>query len=506
MKYLRLLAVFALGPIGSSLHAQDPRIGAMRKYLTAAAALGHVQASVLVAEGGTLLVDTAFGFANMELGVRNTPDTRFRVASVTKQFTAMAIAMLAEDGKLRVSDPISKYLDSLPPEWSGITIHQVLRHTSGISDYEGWFEGYDTQAYSDYMAQENAAVRIAGDARKRPLDFAPGTQFHYSNSGYILLGFLIERASGTSYEDFLRTRILEPLGMSRSGQDHSAELLPDRADGYRLRPGAFPRAYFNGLSGTDYLNAYYQLMAPPQGDAGLVTTTRDLYRWDQALYTEKLVKQAMLDSIFTPGLEDYGYGWEIVNGPDGTSYEHSGGLPGFACYIMRVPGHRRTIILLGNLERMGRTVRDLAAIMRGQPVAKPRARNIIAADSSHNTRFVGVYRTDTGDSVEVSMNGANLAGWWREHFRAGLFAEGPQEFYVSQLNATARFREQGGNMELVIEDGLGQVIVRATRKRKEESADILVGSTETCRATTFVRVPDFNADSRCDQRYSLLHS
>jgi CubicO group peptidase (beta-lactamase class C family) len=462
-----LAALLALTPVSAGLaqtRTADPRSAKLLEYLTAAAALGHVQGSVLVAEGGTVLVDTAFGFANMELGVRNTPDTRFRVASVTKQFTAMAAVMLAEDGKLRLSDPISKYLDSLPPEWSGITIHHLLRHTSGISDYEGWFDGYTTQAYSDYMAQENAAGRIARDARKRPLDFAPGTQFYYSNSAYILLGFIIERAAGMSYEEFLRSRIHQPLGMSRSGQDHSAEILSDRANGYRLRPGAYPRAWFNGMSRNDYLNAYYQLMAPPQGDAGLVTTARDLYRWDQALYTERLVKKAMLDSIFTPGLEDYGYGWFINNGPDGVTHEHSGGLPGFSCYIMRIPGHRRTIIVLGNLERLGRTVRDLAAIMRGQPVVTPRARNLLAADSLREARHAGVYRTETGDSVEVSMDGPTLVAYWREHFRAALFAESPEDYFVAQLNATARFRERDGQVELVIEDGLGKVVVKGIRQ------------------------------------------
>jgi D-alanyl-D-alanine carboxypeptidase len=464
----RLTILLCLTPCAAAIGqstGHDPRTARMREYLVAAANLGQLSASVFVAESGTVLIDTAFGFANMELGVRNTPDTRFRVASVTKQFTAMAVAMLAESGRLRISDSISRYLDSLPPEWAGITIHHLLRHNSGISDYEGWFDGYTTQAYSDYMAQEHAAERIARDVRKRPLDFPPGSRFYYSNSAYILLGFIIEKASGMSFEDFLRTRIHEPLGMSRSSQDHSALVLPDRANGYRLRPGAFPVAWFNGMTRADYLNAYYQLMEPPQGDAGLVTTARDLYRWDQALYTERLVRKPMLDSIFTPGLESYGYGWEISSdGPDGVTHEHSGGLPGFACYIMRIPGHRRTIIVLGNLERMGRTVRDLAAIMRDQRVATPQPRHLIPADSARDARHAGVYRTATGDSVEISMNGSILQVWWREHFRAGLFPEGGEDYFVSLLNATARFRERNGRQELVIEDAMGETVVQGIRR------------------------------------------
>lgn len=449
--------------VSGSLQAQDRRIPVLKQYLRAAAGLGQLNGSVLIAEKGKLLIDTAYGFANMELGVRNSANTRFRVASVTKQFTAMAIMILAESGRLNVADPINKYLDSLPPEWNQITIHQVLRHVSGISDYEGWFDGYTTQAYSDYMAQENAPARIARDARKKPLDFPPGTKFSYSNSGYILLGYIVEQASGMSYEQFVRTRILEPLGMTRSAMDHSEEILADRASGYRIRQGSFPRAWFNGMTRGDYQNAYYQLMSPPQADAGLVTTARDLYRWDQALYTEQLVTRTTLDSIFKPGLGNYGYGWFVAEGPDGVTDEHSGGLPGFSCYIMRIPDSHRTIIVLGNVERLGRTVRDLATIMRGKPIAVPRARHLIEADSAHSASFGGVYHAESGDSLSIEMDQDILVVHWLEHFRSALLPEGPQDYYVAQLGGVARFRESGGRMQLTIEDGFGAVVVRALR-------------------------------------------
>ena len=465
VKSLRLAGTIAAVLLlqAGALHAQDARIARLGDYLTAAAALGHVQGSVLVAESSKVFIDTAFGFANIELGVRATPDTRFRVASVTKQFTGMAIAMLAQDGKLRIADPISKYLDSVPAEWSGITIHHLLRHTSGISDYEEWFGGYDTQAYSDYMSQDSAAWRIARDARKRPLDFPPGTEFHYSNSAYILLGFIIERASGMTYEDFLRTRIHEPLGMTHSGQDHSLELLADRATGYQLRPGASPVDYFDGLSRRDLVNSHYQLMQPPQADAGLVTTARDLYRWDQALYTERLVPRVMLDSIFTPGLGRYGYGWFVMDGPEGVSYTHSGGLPGFTCYIWRIPRERRTIILLTNLDRMGRTVRDLAAIMRSDSVALPRAHALVPPDSARNAKHVGVYRAESGDSVVVSLNGPVLMGYWPEQWRTAMHEERDGGYYLATPNATARFRDRGGRAELLVEDAFGKILVRGVR-------------------------------------------
>lgn len=239
--------------------AQDSRADRLREYFTAAANLGHFRGSVLVAEQGRVLMDTAFGFANMELGVRNTPDTRFRVASVTKQFTAMAVMMLAADGKLDIGDPIAKYLDSLPPSWSGITVHHLLRHTSGISDYEEWFGGYTTQEYSDYMSQAHAPARILRDAKARPLDHEPGTKFRYSNSAYIVLGYIVERASGMPYDEFLRTRIHEPLGMALSDQDRSEVITLNRAHGYQLLPGD-SAAYSHELTRADFRNAVYQLM------------------------------------------------------------------------------------------------------------------------------------------------------------------------------------------------------------------------------------------------------
>lgn len=461
------LLLLPASAVAAPAYSQDPRIPRLREYLTASARLGQLNASVLIAEQGTVLADTAYGFANMELEVRNTPDTRFRVASVTKQFTAMAIVMLAADGKLSLGDPIARYVDSLPPSWSGITIHHLLRHTSGISDYEEWFDGYTTQAYSDYMSQAHAPARILRDAKARPLDHEPGTKFRYSNSAYIILGFIVERAGGMPFAEFLRTRIHEPLGMTVSDQDRSEEITPYRAQGYRLRPGAYPRAYFGGLARADYLNAVYQLMEPPQADAGLITTARDLYRWDQALYTDTLVERTLIDSIFTPGIGDYGYGWFVRAGPDGVTHDHSGGLPGFSCYIRRIPGTRRTIIILGNLERLPpRAVGDIAAILRGDSVPVPAARHIIAADSGDLARLAGSYLTAAGDSVRISVEQGSLAAHRPGAFRALLLPESARDFFVVQLNAVARFRNRDGRTTLVIEDLLGREVVRAVRERR----------------------------------------
>lgn len=463
MVSLRLLAP-ALLAVATALPAQstDPRTERVREYLVAAAKLGHVNGSVLVAERGQVLVDTAFGFANFELGVRNTPDTRFRVASVTKQFTALAVMMLAQDGKLRLDDPITKWVDSLPVTWNAITVHHLLRHTSGISDYEEWFDGYTTQAYSDYMSQAHAPARIVHDARARALDHTPGSTFRYSNSAYIILGFIIERASGMRYDRFLAERIHQPLGMTLSEQDRSELLIANRASGYRLRDGAMRGAFYNGLERSDFLNAVYQKMEPPQADAGLITTTRDLYKWDQALYTERLLPKAALDSIFAPGIGDYGYGWFINQGADGVTHEHSGGLPGFTCDIMRIPGTQRTIIILGNVPYLDRTVRDVAAILRGETVAIPYARSVVPIDSVRESRLTGMYRVANGDSVRIAFENGALVARQSGKFRALLLPERDGGYFSPQLGGVARFREANGKREVVIVDETGKELVRAT--------------------------------------------
>lgn len=458
---LVLLCVWA-----QTLAAQrrDPRIARMREYLRAAAELGHLSGSVLVADSGRILIDTAYGFANHDLGVRNTPDTRFRVASVTKQFTALAIMQLQEAGKLRVGDSIGRYLDSLPDEWRGITIHHLLRHVSGVSDYEEWFDGYITQAYSDYMAQAGAPARIVADARRKPLDFTPGSKFHYSNTGYILLGYIIERVSGEPYEQFLQHHILGPLGMTRSRQDWSDSIIDGRAEGYMLASGAYPIRYFRGLTRSDLVHAHYQLMAPPQADAGLLTTARDLYRWDQALYSERLVSRATLDSIFAPGLRGYGYGWFIQVEDGELIHSHTGGLPGFACIIMRFPARHGTIILLGNIQRMGRTARDLSQILHGRPYAVPRPRQLVPTDSTVHGRWVGQYRSAAGDSVQVQFEAGTMAVRWPEHFFGGMYPESERNFYLPGTQGTVRFIARGGTAEMVILDQEGREIFVGARR------------------------------------------
>jgi CubicO group peptidase (beta-lactamase class C family) len=303
---------------------------------------------VLVARKGQVLFQKAYGLANREHGVANKLDTKFRLGSVTKQFTAMAIMILSERGKLNVTDPICKYIENCPTAWSAITVHHLLTHTSGIPDFT------DFPDNDHYEHLPMTPLETMARFRDKPLEFVPGERFNYDNSGYLLLGHIVERTSGEKYEDFLRKNIYEPLGMLHSGYDHPRIVLKDRASGYATR-------------GVEIFNADYIEMDQPLGGGSMYSTVGDLLRWDQALYTEKLVSRKSLQQIFTPNetvysatrpldrgwysRHKYGYGWDIAQRWFGRRlYSHAGGINGFQSMIMRYPEDRTLVVVLTNME------------------------------------------------------------------------------------------------------------------------------------------------------------
>ena len=297
---------------------------------------------VLVTRDGKRLLSKGYGAANREWGIPNTLTTRFRLASLTKQFTATAILQLREKGRLTLQDSICKYFDPCPPNWKPVTLHHLLSQTSGIPGYTGKSEprAGKLPPWTEAQIVENAA--------DRPLEFAAGTRFKYSDWGYSLLGFVIEKASGKSYEEALREQIFEPLGMQDTGYDHPEIVMSQRAAGYRV-------------DGKQLLNAQYTPMTGPYSAGGLYSTAEDLYKWDQALYSDKVLPAAARAQMFTPVLENYGYGWMIARPGDKVlpwmtpghfELVHPGSINGFSSEILRFPDDRVTIIVLANLENV----------------------------------------------------------------------------------------------------------------------------------------------------------
>src|SRR5688500_5646618 len=301
------------------------------EYMSAAVRVNRFSGAVLLARDGQPVVSRGYGSANIEHGVPNTPQTVFRIGSVTKQFTGMGIVLLQERGKLSVNDPICKYLSDCPQTWQPITIKNLLTHTAGIPNYT---------EFPDFMktaAAETNAIELTNRFRDKPLQFALGEKYAYSNSGYYLLGTIIERASGKSYADFLQENIFTPLGMKQSGYDNPVRIIKNRAAGYARTSDGF-------------INAAPISMSTAYSAGALYSTVEDLLLWDQALYTEKLVSRKSLDEAFTPFKSSYGYGWSIGKRYDRQVIAHGGGIFGFSSYIARYPADRVTVVVLSNVE------------------------------------------------------------------------------------------------------------------------------------------------------------
>jgi len=286
--------------------------------------------SILIAQGDKVLVSKGYGMANYEHEVYNNSNTKFRIGSITKQFTAMAILILQEKGILNISDNIDQYIPNCPESWNEITIHHLLTHSSGIPNFTSFPE------YTEIMTKKHSLLQIMSIFMNRSLEFTPGNAFSYSNSGYIVLGHIIEKVSNMKYDDFLSEHIFEKIGMVNTGYDHNEEIIKNRASGYTN----------SGLKNADYIH-----MSIPHAAGALYTIVEDLYLWDRSLYTEKIVKKESITSMFTPHIGFYGYGWEIYESKSTSKrVEHGGGINGFSSYIRRYIDDDLVLIILSNDE------------------------------------------------------------------------------------------------------------------------------------------------------------
>lgn len=305
--------------------------------------------SVLIARNGVILINKGYGMANYELSVPNTAKTRFRLGSITKQFTAAAILQLQEKGLLDLDAPLTRYLPDYP-HGDLISIHQLLSHTSGIANYT------DFPGFMDNLGAPTSVEKVIASFKDKPLASQPGQKFSYNNSGYLLLGHIIEKVSGQSYEDYLTEHIFTPLWMKDTGYDHTETVLQNRASGY------------TSLNGRQLCNASYMDMSNAYSAGALYSTVEDLYLWDRALYTGSVLSRESLSKMFAPGMGAYGYGWYIGQVSGRRVVHHGGNINGFSTYIARYIDDDVLVIVLSNLERAPVTQIswDLGAIAFGQ--------------------------------------------------------------------------------------------------------------------------------------------
>jgi CubicO group peptidase (beta-lactamase class C family) len=324
---------------------------------------GSFNGSVLVAENGRVIYKRGFGLANMEWEIPNRPDTRFRLGSITKQFTAALVMQLVEQGKVKLDEKLSTYLpDYRKDVGDRVTIHHLLTHTSGIPSYTSQPGFFQNVSRNPYAVDEFVKKYASGD-----LEYEPGSKFSYNNSGYFLLGAIIEKVTGKPYEQALRENILDPLGMKDTGYDRHGTILKRRAAGYVKAP-------------TGYENAPYLDMSIPYAAGSLYSTVEDLYLWDQALYGEKVLSAKSREVMFTPFLEHYAYGWGVnmvatAEGKEGTAIAHSGGINGFSTLITRMVDDRHLVVLLDNTSQGGKLeeiTRSIAGVLYDRPYTPPR--------------------------------------------------------------------------------------------------------------------------------------
>lgn len=429
---LRTTALLALAAV--TLPAQDitPKVdelvGAYMKQ-------NRFMGSVLAAKGGRILLAKGYGYANLEHEVPNSPQTKFRLGSITKQFTAALILKLEEQGKLSTADLVSKYYPEAPEAWKSLTIHHLVTHTSGIPNYT---------ALPDYGPKMRDKVKLAdmiARFRDKPLEFEPGTKFKYSNSGYFLLGYIIERASGESYESFLKKTIFDPLDMQASGYDWDTTILKHRAAGYEMGPDRKPR------------NAAYLDMGQPYAAGSLYSTVEDLYRWDRALYTEKLLAKKTLEKMFTPERDNYAYGFIVDKQFNRRRISHGGGINGFTTQIARYPDDDVCVVVLNNMggPATGAIARDVAAIVLGEKYSLPQERQEVTLAPAVLDKYVGAYKAGPFD-LTVKRDGDKMSITVGGQGTVPLFAEAPGKFFVKVTDAQFVFNEDASEVTMIQPD------------------------------------------------------
>lgn len=445
---LALLAVTGCGQIGLGATPQPTQQQEMEAFVQAHLATGNFMGAVLVARGDEVLFQGGYGKADLELDVPNTPESVFRLGSLTKQFTAAAILQLQEQGLLDINDTVDRYLPGYP-HGDEVTIHQLLNHTSGIPDYE---------FLESRMVYRNAVSLDALMAKfsDLPFDYTPGSQFKYSSSGYVILTAIIEKVSGQSYADYLAEHIFQPLGMEATRYDNADTVLPGRASGYTW-------------DGDAYHNAEFFDMSNAAGAGGLVSTVGDMYKWDHALYTDAVLSAAAREAYFAPSVRmeegmSSAYGWQIMDTPEHTLAVHGGEINGFLTFVIRDPTTQLYVIVLSNVENQAAVdvAQGLAAIAYGEPYdmpGQPPAVEVVEVDPAVLQKYAGGYQVSADMTFTITAEAGHLFGQATGQPKFEIFPTSETDFFAMIADIKLHFEvgADGAVTELVIHEG-GQEI------------------------------------------------
>ncbi|NBB23364.1 serine hydrolase [Runella sp. CRIBMP] len=394
MKTLRILFVSIWYLTTGIVFAQSTNLTSeFDKLLTDQFKPAESGATVLVAQKGKIIYQKAFGQANIELNVPMQPAMVFRIGSITKQFTAVAILQLMEQGKLSLEDEITKFIPDYPTHGHKITVEHLLTHTSGIKSYT------DMKEFGDVILKDMKPEELINFFKNQPMDFAPGTQWHYNNSGFFLLGYIIEKVSGKTYPDYVEQVFFKPLGMTHSYYGNDAKLIPNRAAGYE-----------RGKDGIQ--NASPMSMTLPYAAGSIQSTVEDLWKWHQAVHAYQLVRKETLEKAFTPYKltngkpTNYGYGWFLGDIQGSATIEHGGGINGFLTSSIYLPKEDVFVAVFSN--STAKSPDNVAAKLAAWAIEKPYNFKEIALDENTLKGYIGVYENPEAGQRIISLENGKL--------------------------------------------------------------------------------------------------
>jgi len=425
-------------------------------------------AAVLVAQNGRILFDKGYGLADVEHHVPVTPVTKFRIGSITKQFTASAILKLQEEGKLSVQDKLAKYIPDFP-RGDEVTLHHLLTHTSGIHSYT------DKPGFFDSVTRPVTPDELINSFKHDPYDFNPGKKWLYDNSGFFLLGYIVEKVSGETYADFLNQTFFRPLSMTNTGVHRSDLKLDNEALGYKFEDGRFSRALNWDMSRAG-------------GAGALYSTVEDLYRWNEGIFTFKVLKDASLQAAFTPvkteenrddnSGDGYGCGWGISHLRGVQEISHGGGLQGFTSYLLRLPRENFTVAVLVNAAppapgvNPGELAHEITEIYLGEKLPpRPLVKVDKTVSVANLDSLVGRYDYGIG-ILSVTRDGNHLYAQLSSQPRNEIFPKSSTEFFWKVVDAQVTFvKDDSGTVIKAIHHQSGQTI-NAPRMEETKEAKI----------------------------------
>jgi CubicO group peptidase (beta-lactamase class C family) len=421
------------------------------KMLSAQFKPGETGCAAIVAVKGEIIYKKAFGMADLELNVPMQPDMIFRVGSITKQFTAIAILQLMEQGKLSLQDDITRFIPDYPTQAYKITIEHLLTHTSGIKSYTG------VPDFQKYIKEDLSPAEAIDKFKNLPMEFAPGTKWNYNNSGFFLLGYIIEKASGKTYAEYIEENLFKPAGMTNSLYGNDKIILRNRASGYQP-------------DGDKTVNAGYLSMLLPYAAGSIMSTVEDLYRWNRALISYKIVKKETLDKAFTEyKLSDgkgtsYGYGWFLRQLQGSPTIEHGGAINGYLCNALYLPGEDIFVAVFSN--STGKSADMVSTKMAALALGKPLNNKEIPVSEDILKQYAGVYEDDNSNQRFITCDSSKLFSQRGGGQKYRIRPMENDKFFFEESFTTITFKrnESGTVTEAVMDDRGTQTIWKKTDK------------------------------------------